>query len=370
MNALVKNYISRLARALDHAIAISLKRDPTAQTSRYIRSVVLVKGVHFYGYHHSYSPFLKIHIVEPTLVSRAVTILQSGTVMATRFRTFESHISYILQFLCDFGLYGCGWIDLSQALLRVADDTTTPSTSFKASPYYRQTRMDMEIDAIAPHILNRHQLAARNVHHNFKIPGDPLPSEPFVQSVRELWDDERRRRAAAGLPATPPTPLDPSRDSRGEGGDWAAEARWWDEIRTRIQAEGDHEYRPKDVAWSRWLMATFESVEAVWPDEYKTWRPDPDGAQDGVIPPTNPYEAVAGTSQTLAHDSDKPADQDVDESMLSSQDMSLLIEQEEAEYARALVPLDIVDGEEDEDADEFTDENTPAPATQPQNISP
>lgn len=362
-HAPVKQYISRLSRALDHAIAISLKRDPTAPTSRYVRSAVLVKGVHFYGYHHSYSPFLKIHIVDPTIVSRAVAILQSGSVMATRFHTFESHINYILQFLCDFGLYGCGWIDLSEVCIRTADDTS-PSTPLRTSPYFRQTRMSLELDAIAPHIMNRNKLSGRKIHHTFKIPADPLPSDPFVQSVRELWDDERQRRAAAGLPASPPTPLDPSGDSRGEGGGWAAEARYWDDIRARIQGEGDSNYQPKDVAWSIWLMTTFESVEAVWSDEHKTWRPDPDPAQ-GTQPRVNPYETVAGISQHLAPDFDKPPGQDVDTTLLSSQDMSLLIEQEEAEYDRALVPFDLDDREDEEDDDEFADDYATAPSSQP-----
>ena len=87
-----------------------------------MRAIVLVKGVHFYGFHASYSPFLKVHIVDPALLNRAVTLMRSGTVMKTRFRTYESHLNFPLQFMCDFGLYGCGWIYIAVVCARGQED--------------------------------------------------------------------------------------------------------------------------------------------------------------------------------------------------------------------------------------------------------
>ncbi|KAF8431600.1 hypothetical protein L210DRAFT_3560069, partial [Boletus edulis BED1] len=95
-----------LSLTLNHAIALSIKRNPTSPNSQFLRTIILVKGVHFYGFHSSYTPFLKVLIADSAFVDGAATILQSGTVMHTKFRVYESHLSYYLQFLCDFGLYG------------------------------------------------------------------------------------------------------------------------------------------------------------------------------------------------------------------------------------------------------------------------
>lgn len=107
----VNKHIERLYSALNHALSVSLKRKDHAM-ARFVRAIVLVKGIHFYGFHTGYAPFLKIHMIHPDKVSRAILILQSGSIMGTRMNVFEGHLSYPLQFLCDFNLYGCSWIDI------------------------------------------------------------------------------------------------------------------------------------------------------------------------------------------------------------------------------------------------------------------
>lgn len=89
----VHRYITKLSLSLNHAIALSLRRNPSK--SQYIRAIILVKGVHFYGFHSSYTPFLKIHLVDPALMNRAVTLMQSGTIMRTKFRVFEDRKSVV-----------------------------------------------------------------------------------------------------------------------------------------------------------------------------------------------------------------------------------------------------------------------------------
>lgn len=91
----------KLTNSLNHAIAVSLKRNPNSRNSQFVRAIILVKGVHFYGFHSSYSPFLKVLFADPTVVTRAVSLLQTGAIMKTRFRVYESHFSYILQFMSD-----------------------------------------------------------------------------------------------------------------------------------------------------------------------------------------------------------------------------------------------------------------------------
>ncbi|KZT02722.1 uncharacterized protein LAESUDRAFT_399797 [Laetiporus sulphureus 93-53] len=332
----VNHYISKLNYSLNHAIALSFKRDPRSPKSQFIRAVVLVKGVHFYGFHSSYSPFLKVHIADPAYKSRAVAILQSGTVMRTRFRVYESHLSYPLQFLCDFGLYGCGWMDLGEIWQRGREEETKSAHEgegegkppvFRTSPHPRQSRMPLEVDVIAHQILNRRLLSARNIHHKLQTPAPPLPPEPLVLSVRELWEDERRRRIAKGLTPSPEIPKDPSADSRVTSREWVAEARWWEEVRRRIEREGEMEKTPRsDTGWERWVMTTFESIESLWENKWKMWKPSrPQDSESGEGAKTsaadNPY-APTQSSQSLSSQISKQADEheiDVDETLLFSQ---------------------------------------------------
>jgi DNA polymerase zeta len=354
MDLIVRRYVVRLTDSLNYAIALSLKRDPQSPRSRYIRAVVLVKGVHFYGFNSCYSPFLKVHIVDPVLVSRAVAIMQSGSVMGTPFRTFESHLNYVLQFLCDFGLHGCGWVQLEDVWQRGVDDddVVDPSSgpSFKPSAYFRQSRMELEFDTIAPLIMNRRNVSPRYLHHRLTIPQPPPPSEPLILGVRELWDDERRRRIAAGLPPSPDLPQDPSANSRGKGGDWVAEARWWDQLRQRIESERDAEVEVKDPAWEKWVMTTFESVEALWEDEYRSWKPD----IQVEARERNPYADSNGSSPQDV----KPISQssvEVDESLLSSQDLSAVEEQGDA------LDTNILAGDKDQLSDDGPAEDADLP---------
>ncbi|KAH9065755.1 hypothetical protein EDB87DRAFT_1593004 [Lactarius vividus] len=322
----VRHYIVRLTESLNYAIAVSLKRNPQSPRSRFVRTVVLVKGVHFYGFNSSHAPFLKIHIVDPALMSRAVTIMQSGSVMGTPFHTFESHLSYVLQFLCDFGLYGCGWVQLQNVWQRgVDDDGGDPisGSSFEPSVYFRQSRMTLEFDTVAPLIMNRHNLSPRNLHHKLTIPQPPASPESLVLGVRELWDDERRRRIAAGLPPSPDLPQDPSANSRGAGGGWAAEARLWDQLKQRIEKERDVELDARNSDWERWVMTTFESIEVLWEDKYRVWRPDRQAQEHNLYADSNGSspQDVNPTSQSSV---------EVDEALLFSQELSTSDEQEDA----------------------------------------
>jgi len=207
----VNRYIAKLTLSLNHAISVSLKRNPHSPNSQYIRAILLVKGVHFYGFHSSYSPFLKILIADPAFVNRTVAIMQSGTVMQTRFRVFEGHLSFPLQFMSDFGLYGCGWIDLGEVLQRGSEDQHDGKDeqmnddihpTFDLSPHFRQSRMPFEMDVVAHQILNRHFITARNIHHKLEIPAPLLP--PIRLSSVSVSYGRMSATAAARMVSTLP----------------------------------------------------------------------------------------------------------------------------------------------------------------------
>lgn len=301
-------------------------------------------------------------MANPAYVTRVATILQSGSVMATRFTVYETHLSFILQFLCDFGLYGCGIIEFEEVFERCSEESeeppTTSSNSFGVSSYFRESRLPLEVDAIAPNILNRHRLVARNLHHCLEIPAPSFSSEPLVLGVRELWEDERNHRQALGLNPSPEIPKDPSESSRGVGGDWVAEAQWWDELRKRIENGKDQEASALPEVqedWQRLVMTTFESIEAIWDKEHRTWKPPKQIHSPGIGPVDNSDERP---SQDYAwHDNDHSniADQespvDVDVSLLSNEDMDRLDQQEALDSNKE----EIHDLQAEENEDDYED---------------
>ncbi|KAK2461909.1 hypothetical protein APHAL10511_006372 [Amanita phalloides] len=320
----VKLYTATLARSLNHALALSLKRNPDSPRSKYIRDIVLVKGVHFYGFHAQYAPFLKICLADPAVINRAAAIMQSGTVMTTRFRTYESHLGFILQFMCDFNLYGCGWIDLGRVFIRGAERFSEGEASrtrhdLAPSSHYCQSRLPLEVDVAAPHILNRHQSEVREMHHRLEIPAPLLSKEPLISSVRELWDDERTRRLAQGLDPSPEMPVDPSESSRGPGGNWVAETRLQQELFDRIQHEGNVDYEVLRPEWEEWTTTAFESIEVLWKQEYRT-----------VTHLGQPFSRVEESLHTVTSNNDD-IDIQVDVDMLSSQEFTHAIQLEEGE---------------------------------------
>ena len=376
--------MAELTRSLDCAIALSHKRNPLSSKSRFVRAILLVKGVHFYGFHSSYAPFLKVHMIDPSYVTRAVTLLKSGVVMSKKFNVFESHINFYLQFMCDFNLYGCGWLDLGEVWRRGEsyssdeeseegapdhENTQAVQALFRSSPHPTQSRMELEVDAVAFHILNRHALYARQIHHKLSIPGPELPADPLVLSVRELWEDERRRRTAKDLDPSPELPVDPSENSRRPGGDWIAEARWWDEIKRRIEAERGQEEPHQDKGWEKWVPTTFESLDGLWEDGYRAWKPDltDDEPLDGPAPTFNdrsfnPYFSSPIDGQHVGEPS-QMLQSNVDETLLSSQQINQLFDEESGrvDFQNQDLGFDENLEYEDDMVDATGNESTPGP---------
>ncbi|KAG8906210.1 DNA polymerase zeta [Tulasnella sp. 403] len=333
----VKSYTTRLLRSLNHAIAISLRRNPDSR-SRYIRSIHIIKGIPFYGFHCAYAPYLKVHVIDPQHTLRAATILRSGGVMQQHFLVFESHLSYLLQFMCDFGLYGCGELEVAEAYVRERTaseaDTThgqaIDTSMFQLSTYARQSSLPLELDVAAFHILNSRLLSARNIHHSLTIPAAPQPPEPLVLSVRELWEDERKRRDSKGLPPTPVMPSDGS-GGRGEGPAWRAEARLRVELCNRIQRERETRSAFAEATrdWERYVMTAFESREVLWPSVHRKWKPEGEG-ESPFQTPDDAETVITELPQRVTH-----ADEtlDIDEGFLMSQQMQDLISKADGESA-------------------------------------
>ncbi|KAG0037270.1 DNA polymerase zeta [Podila clonocystis] len=104
--------------SLNHAAAITFNAPQDLRKSQYVAAITPVKGIPFYGYYVGYSYFLKIYLFNPDFESRIVELMRSGAIMATHFQPFEAHVPYKLQFFIDYNLYGMGWLELEDALLR------------------------------------------------------------------------------------------------------------------------------------------------------------------------------------------------------------------------------------------------------------
>lgn len=118
----------RFAVSLNHAICLAMRQNPTSASNKYgggtdpkhlhVVSVMLVKGTPFYGYHIGYSYFLKVSLVNPQRIYVALEQLRKPAVLGREWQPHEAHMNHVLQFMCDFDLYGCGWLDLSGGTFR------------------------------------------------------------------------------------------------------------------------------------------------------------------------------------------------------------------------------------------------------------
>ena len=211
---------------------------------------------------------------------------------------YESHLQYLLQWMCDYNLYGCAYINCSNVKFRSPvpeflnidsaihhwHNRTIPSsliTDNETIP--RQSHCSIEVDICVQHILNRFEVKSRPIHHDFierKIP--VATDEKLVQSMAGLWRDETRRRKArmgeiepGSSPFPPDVLVSVSADPRNtQVGGWIHEKEYLDKIALvvrderqksdgrRIVFDGFVENRELDYQ----VKTSLESVEDLFPE--------------------------------------------------------------------------------------------------------
>jgi DNA polymerase zeta len=210
LNVLVGAFIYRFHLSIDHALAISYRRDQYGDNAKFVARITLVKGIPFYGFYVGYRFFLKIYMLNPIVMTRLSDMLLQGVIMKTVFQPYEAHLQYLLQFMADYNLYGCGYLDASKAWFRapipqynsetgsdhlwhdrsihqeqITDELTLPRVSHCA----------IEVDICVQDLLNRNMVKERKIHHDFIERVNPLSTElKLVYSMAGLWKDETRRR--------------------------------------------------------------------------------------------------------------------------------------------------------------------------------
>ncbi|TEA20943.1 DNA polymerase zeta catalytic subunit [Colletotrichum sidae] len=290
-------YIYRLHLSIDHALAVSYRRDQYGNNAKYVARITLVKGIPFYGFHVGYRFYLKIYMFNPIVMTRLADLLQQGVILKKKFQPYEAHLQYLLQFMTDYNLYGCGYLDATDFYFRgpipshadegssqhLWHDRSIPPDRVKDDLNLpRVSHCSVEVDICVQNITNRRMVKERRLHHDFIERVNPLPADvKLVHSMAGLWKDETRRRklkmpsAAPGSSPFPPEVLISmsanARDSQPQG--WIHEEEYQEEVARLIEAEKSPE-DPSEPSFETFVehqplestvKTSLQSVEDLYP---------------------------------------------------------------------------------------------------------
>ncbi|KAI1176388.1 DNA polymerase family B [Nemania sp. FL0916] len=296
----VNAYIHQLHLSIDHALAVSYRKNVYDGNHRYVAKITLVKGIPFYGFYVGYRFYLKIYMLNPIVMTRLSELLQQEVIMNRVFQPYEAHLEYLLQFMTDYNLYGCAYIDAQRVCFRAPvprheDDETCPHLWHSQSvsrrfitddiSLPRVSHCSIEVDICVHDILNRHQVEERQLHHDFTERNHPLPADmKLVHSMAGLWRDETLRRkrmmphSTSGSSPFPPEVLvsmsaNP-RDSQPAG--WIHEKEYRDQIRELVYQESERDDGTdataisfdtfvEDIPFESTVKTVLESVEDLYP---------------------------------------------------------------------------------------------------------
>ncbi|KAI2639300.1 DNA polymerase family B [Xylaria nigripes] len=308
----VNAYIYRLHLSIDHALAVSYRRNLYDGNHRYVARITLLKGIPFYGFHVGYRFFLKIYMLNPIVMTRLAELLQQGVIMKQRFQPYEAHLQYLLQFMTDYNLYGCAYIDSQKVCFRAPvpnyehersaahlwHSQSVPHLSITDTPDLpRMSHCSIEVDICVQDILNRHEIKERPLHHDFIEMKQPLPANmKLVHSMAGLWKDETKRRKrnmpnpiAGSSPFPPEALVSMSADSRDlHPPGWIHEDEYREQIQHIIRQECEQsngsevnfETFIQSVPFESTVKTALQAVEDLYPDnlhyELAAEPPEPD----------------------------------------------------------------------------------------------
>lgn len=207
---IVNSSIRNLHASIDHALANSYRQNAYDGRIAYVAHISLVKGIPFYGYHVGYRYYLKIYLMNPMNITRLADLLRQGAVMKASLQPYESHLQFVPQWMCDYNLYGCAYLDCAKVKFRSPvpeylelsnldhrwhDRTIPPESITSTDVLPKQSHCTLEVDVCVQDILNRNAIKERPLHHDFIERKHPISAdEKLVQSMAGLWQDETRRR--------------------------------------------------------------------------------------------------------------------------------------------------------------------------------
>lgn len=296
--ALVGAYIHRLHLSIDHALGVSYRKNMYKGKTRFVARITLVKGIPFYGYHVGYQYYLKIYVLNPMVTTRLTDLLRQGAIMKRVFQPYEAHLQYILQWMADYNMYGCGYIDCKKAYFRgpvpkyeelddlshLWHDRSIPDAFLLGQAELpRVSHCSIEVDVMVQDILNRLEIAPRPLHHDFiERLNPPAPDQKLVHSMAGLWRDETRRRKAkmadpksANSPFPPEVMVSMSADPRSsQRGGWVHEEEYMELVHNMIKDERNNsdglkvsfDAYVKRKPFESTVNTAFQSVEDLYPE--------------------------------------------------------------------------------------------------------
>ena len=295
----VDGHIHQVHLSIDHALSVSYRRNTYDGKAQFVALITLVKGVPFYGYHVGYEYFLKIYMLDPLYMTRLADLLRQGAILKRVIQPYESHMQYIAQWMCDYNLFGCAYIDCKEVKFRAPvpnymDMTDTsgrwhnqsidPNLISDGNKIMRQSHCSIEVDVCVQHIQNRNEIKPRSIHHDFvQRDTQGLPDEKLVHSMAGLWRDEtRRRKSRLGLTdsdASSPFPqevlVSVSADPRySQSGGWIHEKEYREKMELITEDERANSGGAKiqfdtllnKSPFENHVKTSLESVEDLYPD--------------------------------------------------------------------------------------------------------
>lgn len=259
----VLKYIQNLGHALNRALAASFHQ-PHANV-QLITAIHLCKGLPFYGYTERMHYYLKISYVDPALRTRIASLLESGRVLDTRFQPYEAHVQFHLQWMMDYNLFGCDYMEVDEVHVR----QPVPSMPYEvlsgtwlSSAEPRDAYCALEVDVMAHAIVNRRQLRATPAGR--PRPRQMLADDLLVPSLRRLWVQEQLRRVQCGLDASPALPTPEPRSMAPEDMVWDASERLKAELDARLANDPSGDV-PPEPALGAFVLEAFRTVELFHP---------------------------------------------------------------------------------------------------------
>ncbi|KAF3912680.1 hypothetical protein ABW21_db0203950 [Orbilia brochopaga] len=281
----VTSYIYRLHASIDHALCKIYRRNANDPKNVFVARITLCKGVPFFGFHVGWRYYLKIYLLNPSTTTRVSDLLRSGAILRTQFQPYEAHLQFIPQWMVDYNLYGCGYINCTKVYFRqpLPSEETTGSAHvyhdgsvggenvLEDVEFPRTSHCSLEVDIRVQDILNRLDVEPRHLHSDFLELRNPTPlDQKLVPSMAELWRDEQRRRKMKDI-GVESFGVVFSAATREMHGGWVHEEEYRDRIAELIEMEATVRGGPrwdtfvKNDERARGIKTTWETVEDFYP---------------------------------------------------------------------------------------------------------
>nr|CAD7400920.1 unnamed protein product [Timema cristinae] len=305
--------VYQVASALDKALNIS--QGSATSNTQHVYKIILVSGIPFYGYHAREHQFLKIYLYNPLMVKKTAELLQNGAILNKVFQPQEAHLTFILQFMIDYNLFGMSPVNLSAVKFRRSSETQgrsqedIPEDLLLPEKVTRISSCDLEVDALATDILNRNT-----------ITGGELSVNPGLAGI---WEDEKQRRRVEGRVSQITPQLSQERPfSHSTRSELCFKQLLKEKLRNQNSQDVNKGSVPQDVSYPAETPHDTEMIGASFLEPHVT-----PVSRVPVAPSTNEDDSVVNVELVLSLSSCGPRTPGLMQSgsqQLNSQDMQLM----------------------------------------------